>query len=55
MEGGRVSGRWCMCVVSHGHGVFGWGVDGGGDSKYRGKDNGVYRMSGDAGHFPSVR
>ena len=29
-EGGRVSHSWCMCVISHVYGEFGWGWDGGG-------------------------
>ena len=28
VEGGRVSNRWGMCVVSHGYGGFGGGMDG---------------------------
>ena len=30
VEGGRVSHSWCMCVVGHGYGEFGWGSDEGG-------------------------
>ena len=29
VEDERVSRSWCMCVVSHGYGGFGWGSDGG--------------------------
>ena len=28
MEGGQVSHRWCMCVISHGYGGFGAYMDG---------------------------
>ena len=30
VEGGTVGHSWCMCVVSHGYGGLGGGMDGGG-------------------------
>ena len=30
VNGGRDNHSWCMCVVSNGYGVFGWGMDGSG-------------------------
>ena len=53
MEGGRVSHSWCMCVVGHGYGGLGGGMDGGGGwYACRTKPRGVGRWSGDVVAHP---
>ena len=53
MEGGRVSHRWCMCVVSLGYGGLGIDRDGGGAwYAYGTKLWGLVGMSVDAGALP---
>ena len=50
VENGRVNYSWWVGVVSHSHGGYGWGRDGGGDWQACGtKPEGVDRMSGDVG------
>ena len=46
VEGRRVSYSWCVCVVSHGYGVLGAGINGVVDA---GQNKGLGRMSGDSG------
>ena len=52
MKGGRVSHRWCMCVVGHGYGGLVGCRDGGGGLYECKTKPGVGRMSGDAGALP---
>ena len=56
VEGGRVSHRWCMCIVGHGYGGLGAGRDGnGGRYAYRTKLSGLATCREELQHIQSVR